>query len=82
MLLQCVLDHVLTRAESNGIETSMSSWEPSTTKAANAITVARPIFSGHHSAIAGNDVKSLLSLLNKIIVKGLLEVTFLDLQTV
>lgn len=70
MLWQCVLDHVLTCAESNGIETSMSTWEPSTTKAANAITMARPVFSGRRSATASNDVKSLLSLLEKIILKG------------
>lgn len=79
MLWQCVLDHVLTRAESNGIGTAVSSGEPSTTKAANAITMARAVFSGRRSATASTDVKSLLSLLEKIIVKGLLEVTFLDL---
>lgn len=48
ILWQCVLDHVLTRAESNGIEAATSGWEPSTTKAANVITTARPVFSHRH----------------------------------
>lgn len=79
ILWQSVLDHVLTRAESKGIEASTSSWEPSTTKAANVITTARPVFSHRHSATASYDVRSLLSLPEKTIVKYPLEVTFLEL---